>query len=100
MSRSLTEREIKYLNKLIERNRDRVNFEPLDVPMSPSEELMRLRLRRKAYRMLLDLFKLDKAGVINYGDVEDSVVNSILLLMSDGCLSEDQRREKRALLLS
>ena len=100
MSRSLTEREIKYLNKLIERNRDRVNFEPLEVPMSPNEELMWLRLRRKAYRMLLDLFKLDKAGVINYGDVEDSVVNSILLLISDGCLSEDQRREKRALLLS
>jgi hypothetical protein len=61
---------------------------------------MRLRLRRKAYRMLLDLFKLDKAGIINYGDVEDSVVNSILLLMGDGCLSEDQRWEKQALLLS
>ena len=50
--------------------------------------------------MLLDLFKLDKAAVINYGDVEDSVVNSILLSMGDGCLSEDQWREKRALLLS
>ena len=100
MSRSLTEREIKYLNKLIVRNQDRVNFEPLEVPISPNEELMRLRLRRKAYRMLLDLFKLDKAGVINYGDAEDSVVNSILLLMSDRSLSEDQRREKQALLLS
>jgi len=100
MSRSLTEREIKYLNKLIVRNQDSVNFEPLEVPTSPSEELMRLRLRRKAYRMLLDLFKLDKAGVINYGDAEDSVVNDILLLMGDTSLSEDQRREKQALLLS
>ena len=77
-----------------------MNFEPLEVPLSPNEELMRLRLRRKAYRMLLDLFKLDKAGIINYGDVEDSVVNNILLLLGDGCLSEDQRREKQALLLS
>lgn len=100
MSRSLTVREIKYLNKLIERNRDKVNFEPLEVPVSPNEELMRLRLRGKAYRMLLDLFKLDKAGIINYGDVEDSVVNNILLLLGDGYQSEDQRREKQALLLS
>ena len=100
MSRSLTEREIKYLNKLIVRNQDSVNFEPLEVPTSPSEELMRLRLRRKAYRMLLDLFKLDKSGVINYGDAEDVVVNDILLLMGDASLSEDQRREKQALLLS
>lgn len=50
--------------------------------------------------MLLDLFKLDKAGVINYGDIEDSVVNNILLLMGDVYLSEDQRREKQVLLLS
>ncbi len=77
-----------------------MNFEPLEVPTSPNEELMRLRLRRKAYRMLLDLFKLDKAGVINYGDIEDSVVNNILLLMGDVYLSEDQRREKQVLLLS
>jgi hypothetical protein len=44
--------------------------------------------------------KLDKSGVINYGNAEDMVVNNILLLMSDGCLSEDQRQEKQALLLS
>jgi hypothetical protein len=77
-----------------------VNFEPLEVPVSPNEELMRLRLRGKSYRMLLDLFKLDKAGIINYGDVEDLVVNNILLLLGDGYQSEDQRREKQALLLS
>ncbi len=100
MPRSLTEREIKYLNKLIERNRDSVNFEPLEVPMSTNEYMMRLRLKKKAYRMLLDLFKLDKAGLINYGDVEDSVVDSILLLLSEGHLDEEQRREKQALLLS
>jgi hypothetical protein len=82
------------------RNQDSVNFEPLEVPISPNEELMRLELRRKAYRMLLDLFKLDKAGVINYGDVEDSVINNILLLMGDVYLSEDQKREKQVLLLS
>ena len=76
-----------YLNRLIARNRDSVNFEPLRVPISPDEELIRLRLRRKAYRMHLDLFKLDIAGVINYGDAEDSGVNSILLLMGDESLN-------------
>jgi len=50
--------------------------------------------------MLLDLFKLDKAAVINYGDVEDSVVDNILLLMGDVCLSEERGREKQVLLLS
>jgi len=55
----LTEREIKYINRLIVRNRDSVNFKPLREPTSPDEELMRLRLRRKAYRMQLELFKLE-----------------------------------------
>ena len=99
MTRSLTEREIKYLNKLIDRNKVGVSFEPLKTPISSYEETMRLRLRRKAYRMLLDLFKLDRAGIINYVDFDDSVLKSILLLMSDD-LSEDQRQEKKALLLS
>jgi hypothetical protein len=100
MSRSLTEREIKYLNKLIYRNQDSVNFDPLVTPLSSNEEVMRLRLRRKAYRMLLDLFKLDKAGIINYGDFDDSIVKNILLLMNDAYLNEDQRREKQILLFS
>ena len=50
--------------------------------------------------MLLDLFKLDKAGIINYGDFDDSIVKNILLLMNDAYLNEDQRREKQILLLS
>jgi hypothetical protein len=69
----LTGREIKYPNKLIDRNQDRVNFDPLETPTSYNEEVMRLQLRRKAYRMLLDVFKLDRAGVINYGDFDDYI---------------------------
>ncbi len=100
MPRSLTPRELEYLNRLIIRNWGGVNFDPLETPVSPNEDAMRLRLRRKAYRMLLDLFKLDKAGIINYGDIEECTVKNIQLLMSGDVLDESQVLRKKSLLLS
>ncbi len=100
MTRCLTERELEYLNRLVKRNREAVNFEPLTYPASPREEAMRLRLRLKAYRMLLDLFKMDKAGIINYGELEDCTVENIRLLLSDAEPNEDKMQRKMSLLLS
>jgi hypothetical protein len=100
MPRSLTPRELEYLNRLIIRYWGGMNFDPLETPVSSNEDAMRLRLRRKAYRMLLDLFKLDKAGIINYGDNEECTVRNIQLLMSGDVLDESQMLRKKSLLLS
>jgi hypothetical protein len=100
MPRTFTEHETLYLNKLIERNQDGVSFEPLETPTSASEMRMRARLRGKAFRMLIDLIKVDAAGIINYSDLDDSHVENILLLLNERGLTKEHGKMRRKLLLT
>lgn len=82
MPRALTKKEIDYIHLLIQRNKktiknidENTKFEDvinnkwnksLEKPQTPNERMMRLRLRKKAKQMLIDLSLLAAAGIIGH----------------------------------
>lgn len=82
MPRTLTKSEINYLHQLIQRNKKTIKdidlntgfetvignkwSESFEKPQTPKERMMRMRLRKKAEQMLIDLSLLSAAGIISY----------------------------------
>ena len=80
MPRMLTYKEITYIYRLVKRNyaavkkgenADKIWRKGLSKPMSPSEKMMRYRLRKKAIQMAIDLCLIWLAGIAPGGEIKD-----------------------------
>lgn len=87
MPRTLTKSEINYLHQLIQRNKKTIKdidlntgfetvignkwSESFEKPQTPKERMMRMRLRKKAEQMLIDLSLLAAAGIISHDFPEE-----------------------------
>jgi len=98
--RTLTKKEIGYLDELIRRNYDATekSRKPLKLPMTVNERQIRFRLRKKVNVMVRDLLKIDYAGICDVSEIYDVFFDAVAVHLKDEYMNDDEIKLKHQIL--